>query len=71
MNADQETRDNKLQIQARRALNHLQESDVNHRYNTRKKQYVLSKMDCKRGDRARGGIDGYQHQEGALKKVIP
>jgi transposase len=32
---------------------------------------VPSKIDYKRGDRARGGIDGYRHREGALKKVIP
>jgi hypothetical protein len=28
-------------------------------------------MDYKRGDRTRGGVDGYRHREGALKKVIP
>ncbi|KAF2627242.1 hypothetical protein BU25DRAFT_469715 [Macroventuria anomochaeta] len=37
LNQDQKTRDNKLQIQARRALNHLEEADINRRYNTRKK----------------------------------
>jgi hypothetical protein len=47
----------------------MSESDVNHRYNTRKKQYVLSTMDYRRGDCTRGGVDGYRHREGALKKV--
>lgn len=28
-------------------------------------------MDYKRGDRGRGGIDGYRHREGALQKVVP
>lgn len=28
-------------------------------------------MDYKRGNRARGGVDGYRHREGALKKVVP
>lgn len=71
LNHDQKTRDNKLQIYARTALNQLNESDVNRRYNTRKKQYVPSTMDYVRGDRARGGVDGYRHREGALKKVVP
>jgi hypothetical protein len=71
LNADQKTRDSKLQIYARQALNNLREADVNRRYNTRKKQYVPSKMDYKRGERARGGVDGYRHREGALSKVIP
>lgn len=71
LNRDQKTRDNKLQIYARTALNQLRETDVNRRYNTRKKQYVPSKMDYTRGDRGRGGIDGYRHREGALKKVVP
>ncbi|KAF2025114.1 hypothetical protein EK21DRAFT_93516 [Setomelanomma holmii] len=70
-NADTQARDNKLQHHARLALSQLSESDVNKRYRTRKRQYVPSKMDYKRGDRARGGVDGYQHQEGALKKVAP
>ena len=69
LNEDTKHRDNKLQIYARTALNQLKESDVNHRYNTRKRQYVPSKMDYKRGDRTRGGVDGYRHREGALKKV--
>jgi hypothetical protein len=71
LNVDQKTRDNKLQIYARQALHGISESDVNGRYNTRKKQYVPSKMDYHRGDRARGGVDGYRHREGALKKVVP
>jgi hypothetical protein len=32
---------------------------------------VPSKIDYYCGDRARGGVNGYQHQEGALKKVVP
>lgn len=71
LNADQKTRDNKVQIYARRALGKLGEADTNRRYNTRKKQYVPSQMDYHRGNRARGGIDGYRHREGALKKVVP
>ena len=69
-NADQKVRDNKLQHYAREALTQCSDSDVNHRYNTRKKQYVPSKMDYKRGDRGRSGVDGYRHREGALKKVV-
>jgi hypothetical protein len=42
---------------------------MNKKYNTRKKQYVLSKHDYKRGERGRGGVDGYRHREGALKKL--
>lgn len=47
------------------------DDDVNQRYNTRKKQYVPSKMDYKRGDRSNRGIDGYRHREGALEKLVP
>lgn len=71
LNRDTKIRDNKLQQQARSALNELGESDVNLRRSTRKKQYVPSTMDYKRGDRGRGGIDGYRHREGALQKVVP
>jgi hypothetical protein len=63
--------DNILQGNARAALQILQESDVNRRYNTRKRQYVPSKHDYKRGERARGGVDGYRHREGALKSITP
>ena len=28
-------------------------------------------MDYRCGDRARGGVDGYRHREGALQQVIP
>jgi hypothetical protein len=28
-------------------------------------------MDYHRGIRAKGGVDGYRHREGALKKVVP
>jgi transposase len=71
LNEDTKVRDNKLQIQAREALSLAGESDINKRYNTRKLQYVPSKMDYKRGERSRGGVDGYRHREGALKKVVP
>lgn len=71
LNADQKTRDTKLQIYARQALSNIGEGNVNQRFNTQKRQYVPSKMDYSRGDRARGGVDGYRHREGALKKAIP
>jgi hypothetical protein len=71
LNKDTKHQDNKLQIYARTALNQLKESNVNHRYNTRKQQYVPSKIDYKRSNRTRGEVDSYQHQEGALKKVTP
>ncbi|KAF1976469.1 hypothetical protein BU23DRAFT_596891 [Bimuria novae-zelandiae CBS 107.79] len=70
-NINNQSQDNKLQIYARQSLSQMSESDVNHRYNTRKKQYVPSTMDYRRGDRTRGGVDGYRHREGALKKVAP
>ena len=63
--------DNTLQSDARRALQETSEGNTNHRYNTRKKQYVPSSHDYKRGSRTRGGVDGYRHREGALKKVAP
>ena len=59
LNKDQRLRDNKAQIYARQALNTIRELDINKRYNTQKKQYVPSAMDYKRGDRSRGGVDGY------------
>ena len=71
LNCNTQIHDNKLQYQARRALEHMNESDVNLRRSTRKKQYVPSTMDYTRGDRSRSGIDGYRHREGALKKVVP
>ena len=71
LNHDARIRDNKLQIYARASLDTPGESDANSRYNTRKRQYVPSQMDCKRGDRTRGGVDGYRHREGALKKLAP
>jgi transposase len=63
--------DNTLQRNARKALEVMQESDINHRYNTRKKQYVPSEHDYKRGGRENGGVDGYRHREGALKSITP
>ncbi len=44
-NVNNQSRDNKLQIYAQQSLLQMSESDVNHRYNTRKKQYVPSTMD--------------------------
>ena len=44
---------------------------MNKRYNTRKQQYVPSQHDYKRGERTRGGVDGYRHREGALKTITP
>ncbi|KAF1967269.1 hypothetical protein BU23DRAFT_484046, partial [Bimuria novae-zelandiae CBS 107.79] len=38
-NINNQSQDNKLQIYARQSLSQMSESDVNHRYNTRKKQY--------------------------------
>ncbi|KAF2030134.1 hypothetical protein EK21DRAFT_89198 [Setomelanomma holmii] len=70
-NAQRKQDNNILQGNARAALHILQESDVNKRYNTRKKQYVPSKHDYKHGERRRGGIDGYHHCKGALKKLTP
>lgn len=63
--------ENHLQKQARKALQQLGESDINRRYNTRKKLFVPSEHAYKRGDRTRGGVDGFRHREGALKKLVP
>jgi hypothetical protein len=59
------------QTRARSALRILNETDSNGQYNTRKRQYIPSKMDYHRGIRAKGGVDGFRHREGALKKVVP
>jgi hypothetical protein len=50
----------------------LNEHEINTRYNprTRAKQNI-EKHDYVRGNRARGGIDGYRHREGALKAITP
>ncbi|KAF2822661.1 hypothetical protein CC86DRAFT_458446 [Ophiobolus disseminans] len=61
---------NSSQITARRALQVLNEADVNLRRSTRKLQHV-KKHDYHRGIQTRGGVDGYRHREGALKKVVP
>ncbi|KAF2825723.1 hypothetical protein CC86DRAFT_294377, partial [Ophiobolus disseminans] len=61
---------NSSQITAQRALQVLNEADVNLRRSTRKLQHV-KKHDYHRGIRTRGGVDGYRHREGALKKVVP
>ncbi|KAI0616958.1 hypothetical protein TUN199_11052, partial [Pyrenophora tritici-repentis] len=70
-NAQRKRDDNILQGSARQTLAVMRESDVNHRYNTRKKQYVPSQHDYKRGGRENGGVDGYRHREGALKSITP
>jgi hypothetical protein len=70
-NTDTQTRENKLQLYARQSLSQMGESDVNHRYKTRKKQYVPSTINYKHGGRGRSSIDRYRHCEGALKKVTP
>jgi hypothetical protein len=70
-NTERQHSDNSKQNTARRVLNVLKDSDVNLRRSTRKKQYVPSRDDYKRGNRIRGGVDGYKHREGALKKVVP
>ena len=61
---------NFTQTRARKALQEMQELNVNLRNNTRWLQHV-KKHDYHRGIRSRGGVDGYQHREGALKKVVP
>jgi hypothetical protein len=70
-NAQRKRDDNILQGNARAALQILRETDSNKRQSTRKKQYVPSKHDYKRGDRSRGSVDSYRHREGALKKITP
>jgi hypothetical protein len=61
---------NTAQILAKGALTELNEHEINTRYNTRTraKQYI-KKHDYVRGNRARGGINGYRHREGALKAI--
>jgi hypothetical protein len=59
------------QTRARSALRIFNEADANGHYNTRRRQYIPSKMDYHRGIRIAGGVDGYRHREGALKKVVP
>lgn len=61
---------NSSQMTARAALNVLNEADVNLRRSTRKLQHI-KKDDYHRGIRTRGGVDGFRHREGALKKVVP
>jgi transposase len=70
-NQERQHTHNLHQTRARSALQQIGESDVNKRYYTRKKQYVPSQHDYKRGERTRGGVDGYRHREGALKKLTP
>jgi transposase len=61
---------NSSQSTTRAALDLLREADVNLRRSTRKLQHV-KKDDYHRGIRTRGGVDGYRHHEGALKKTVP
>ena len=58
------------QLTASAALDILNEANVNLRRSTRKLQHVKND-DYHRGIRTRGGVDGYRHREGALKKVVP
>ena len=69
-NAATRTSSNNAQATARKTLRHMSELDIDLRDNTRKLQHV-KKDDYHRGIRSRGGIDGYRHREGALKKVVP
>jgi hypothetical protein len=59
---------NHMQTRVRAALQELGELDTNLRNNTRKLQHV-KKHDYHRGIKSKGGVDGYRHREGALKKV--
>jgi len=69
-NAATRTSSNHAQTQARAALQVLREVDINLRTSTKKLQHI-KKHDYHRGIRSRGGVDGYRHREGALKKVAP
>jgi hypothetical protein len=70
-NAARKEQSNTAQILAKGALAEMNEHEKNIRYNTRTraKQHV-KKHDYVRGNRARGGIDGYRHREGALKTIV-
>ena len=69
-NAATRTSSNHVQRRARAALQELGEVDINLRTSTRKLHHI-KKHDYHRGIRSRGGVDGYRHREGALKKVAP
>jgi hypothetical protein len=71
-NAARKEQSNTAQILAKGALTEMNEHEKNIRYNTRTrtKQHV-KKHGYVRGNRARGGIDGYRHYEGALKTIVP
>jgi hypothetical protein len=69
-NAATQTSSNHAQRRARAALQELGEVDINLRTSTRRLQHI-KKHDYHRGIRSRGGVDGYRHREGALKKVAP
>jgi hypothetical protein len=61
---------NHMQTRARAALQELGELDTNLRNNTGKLQHV-KKHDYHHGIKSKGGVDGYRHREGTLKKVAP
>lgn len=70
-NQERQYTHNLHQTRAHSALEEIGESDVNKRYNTRKKQYIPSQHDYKRSERTRSSVDSYQHHKGALKKLTP
>ncbi|KAF1947024.1 hypothetical protein EJ02DRAFT_489452 [Clathrospora elynae] len=57
-------------MSARATLNVLRETDINLLQSTQKLQHV-KKHDYHHRIRTHGGVDGYCHHEGALKKVVP
>jgi hypothetical protein len=57
-------------MSAKKALQVLNETDINLCYSTRKLQRV-KKNDYYYSIRTKGGVDGYCHYKGALKKVVP
>jgi hypothetical protein len=61
---------NHMQTRACAALPKLGELDTNLCNNTRKLQHV-KEHDYHCGIKSKGGVDGYRHREGALKKVAP
>jgi transposase len=63
---------NRAQHLAQSALSEIQDHKINACYNTRTrgKQHI-KKHNYTRGKRKHGGVDGYCHREGALKKVVP
>jgi L-lysine 2,3-aminomutase len=68
-NADRRDAATSQQYTARAALNTMGETDINCRYNTRRRQYT-QKDDYTRGFKLRGGVNGLRHRDEALKKVV-